>query len=196
MSSHSLIIKLSEIPEEGKSFQYSSKNSPELAQALKELIHTENFDIDFTIRPINSKDYHLSGRLAAASPQDCSRCGEAFKYSLNKALTEVLIPKTNRDFSGKYSKPNHIIQDSESSIDYVEFKNEEFDVASYIHEAIAIDIPFNPSPALDDKQSCTLCHKSFEKGAFEYNEEMGVEKKNPFGGLKDILKDLKNPKLN
>lgn len=185
MSQHSLIIKLNEIPEEGKSFTYNKANT-ELGLALKDLIQTENFQIEFYIRPINSKDYLLNGQLETFSPQDCSRCGEGFPFKIKKSLNEVLIPKTGRDFEGKYSKPNHIITDGENMADYVEVKNEEFDVGSYIHEAIAIEIPFNPSPSLSEKQNCSLCHKSFDKGFFEYNEEIGAEKKNPFASLKGL----------
>lgn len=187
MAFHTLIIKLSEIPEEGKSFKYDNKLNPELALELKDLIQKEPFQIELFIRPINSKDYVVTGKLETRSPQDCSRCGDDFKFPIKKSLNEVLIPKTGRDFEGKYTKPNHILQDSESSsVDYIEVKNEEFDVASYIHESIALDIPFNPSPELDDKQNCSLCHKSFEKGYFEHTEEITAENKNPFASLKGL----------
>ena len=53
------LIKLSEIPEEGRSYVWNSQTG-EINQVLQDLIKNQTYQADFSNRPINSKDYNSS----------------------------------------------------------------------------------------------------------------------------------------
>jgi len=180
-------IRLFEIPEEGKAYSLN-RQTAELNPLLQDLIGEEAYEIQFFLRPINSKDFELTGSVRTQSPQDCSRCGDAMKFSIQQKFREILIPKQYVDKNGKYSKSNHILSNKNTEdIDVIEVEDEVFDAGEYLHEVIALAIPFNPAPALDAKGACSLCHLKPKADQVVYDEVMEeVKKESPFAVLKSI----------
>jgi uncharacterized protein len=181
------IIRLTEIPDEGKSFKWN-RETAELNSALDDLLGTEKFSVEFFLKPVNSKDFMMTGTIQTQVPEDCSLCGLDFKLPLSIRINEILIPTQTSDRKGHYARVNHISdapgQDGPQSLEYAE--NETFDMGEYVHEAIAIAIPFKPVPETNEKDECRICGLNQKTHNFGYDEKIETEKPNPFAVLKNL----------
>lgn len=172
-------IKLNEIPENGEEYQFSRENA-ELNAILNDLVGNNTYQIDLTIRPLNSRDYDLTGQLATQIPEQCSRCGDHFQLQVNQRLHEILIPAVPTDRKDKSSRSTAITtsEDDQFEVSVSEYSNSQFNVGEYLHEAVALQIPFAPI--------CQACEPKKDE-LFIYDEKMGEEEKpNPFQALKGL----------
>ena len=170
-------IRLNEIPEDGRNYIFNRKTG-ELNTALEDLIQNNSYEVNIDIRPLNSKDYTLTGIVVTKTPAQCSLCAEDFELDLKKKLHEILIPNQEDDRTGKYAK-TAIVTDSELNFSVTEYNKLEFDLGEFLHEAIALEIPFNPC--------CTACTATKKDKVFVYDEKMSEETKpNPFQALKGL----------
>jgi uncharacterized metal-binding protein YceD (DUF177 family) len=171
-------IKLNEIPEMGQNYILNRKTA-ELNTSLKDIIGDKPYNIDMTIRPLNTKDFTINGVLDTAKIEVCSRCGEDFEFKLSKRLNEILIPKYPEDRMDKSSKIRINAAATESEVSVLEYSQMQFDLAEYIHEAIALDIPYI--------SHCLNCKTNNNDKTFSYDENMGEDvKPNPFATLKGL----------
>jgi len=179
-------INLSEIPEEGKSFVCTPQTG-ELNAVLKDLIGPIPYYAEFFIKPLNSKDFELSGFIRTELPEECSRCGIDFSLKINPSFREILIPRQTSERTGKYAKVNHISEAVEGGPSVAEYDGLVFDMGEYLHEAVAIAAPFNPAGPEDEKGDCSICGITVKGRSFNYTEEMPAEKpESPFAILKNI----------
>lgn len=180
-------IKLNEIPEDGRNYEFT-RESGELNLILSDLIGDESFKIDFFIKPLNTKDFILTGQIRTRTEESCSRCGDSFKFPLSKKIKEILIPKQELDRTGKYIKSSVAVSESDDNdAAVVEYENNQFNVGDFLHETIAIDIPLAPMPETKANGDCVLCDKPANKSPLIYDENLSAEKKqNPFDSLKNI----------
>ena len=170
-------IRLNEIPEEGRKYHFT-RDSNELNPILSDLIHNNPYDIDVYIRPLNTRDFILTGKLNTQTAEQCSRCGEDFNLPIEKKLNEILIPSHEQDRISKSTKSGALSDQSED-VAVTEYKNQNFDLGEYLHEAVALEVPFTPY--------CAECSKTDNTKSFDYDEKMGEETKvNPFEALKGI----------
>lgn len=178
-------IRLNEIPEEGREYTFNRKTS-ELNSALQDLIKNNAYEVDLKIKPLNSRDFTLLGSVTTKTFEQCSRCAEDFDFLIEKKIHEILIPSQEEDRTGsktgKYAKTSSTLTTSDSnetSISVSEYSKQQFDLAEFIHETIALELPFNPH--------CSNCGKLSHNKVFIYDEKMGEEEKpNPFQALKGI----------
>ncbi|WP_374028654.1 DUF177 domain-containing protein [Bdellovibrio bacteriovorus] len=179
-------INLTEIPEEGRSFQYNSQTG-ELNAVLKDLIGGAHYDAEFFVKPLNSKDFELVGKVRTKTPEQCSRCGIEIAFPVNEKFHEILIPKQSQPRGSKYSKVNHVSDLPEEGPDVSEYEGHLFDIGEYIHEVIALAAPFNPAGPEDENGDCSICKIPVKGQSFSYDEELPLEKPaNPFAVLKNI----------
>lgn len=179
-------INLSDIPEEGKSFVCTPKTG-ELNAILKDLIGNTSFHSEFFIRPLNSRDFEMTGFIRTELPEECSRCGIDFNLKVAPHFKAILIPRQSDDRTGKYAKVNHISEALEEGPLAAEYDGMVFDMGEYLHEAVAIAAPFNPAGPEDEKGDCTVCGITVKGRSFGYDEQMPVEKpESPFAVLKNI----------
>lgn len=177
-------IRLHEIPEDGKSFSWS-RETGELNHVLADLIGQEDYRCEFFVRPLNSRDFALTGLIQTSAPEACSRCGDAFKFTVRTDLNEILIPHQGMDRTGRYSRVNHLSESEESGPSVSEYAvDHTFDMGEFVHEQIAIALPFNPAPEETAGGDCSLCGIKVRGRSFGYDEEMPTEKPNPFAALK------------
>jgi len=170
-------IRLNEIPEEGREYIFDRK-SAELNSVLSDLIADNAHRIDLNIRPLNTKDFTVNGRISTKSKCQCSRCAEEFDLKIEKMVREILIPNQEQDRTGRYARSNSVTSE-DTSISVTEYDKLQFDLGEFLHEAIALEIPFNPY--------CEDCLKPENNKAFIYDEKMGEEvKPSPFQALKGI----------
>jgi|GEM_PF-1443763 len=175
------VIKLNEIPVEGRNYIYNRKTA-ELNVALQDLIKNNPFDVVLDIKPLNTKDFTITGSVITKTQEQCSRCAEDFDFVINKKINEILIPSQEDDRTGKYAKTSGVLttaDSAETSFSVSEYTKQQFDLGEFIHEAIAIEVPFNPY--------CSICKKLNNDDIFVYDEQMGEEvKPNPFLALKAV----------
>lgn len=176
-------IRLNEIPEEGRSYTLSREGG-ELNSALKDLIGQNSYQADIYIKSLNSKDFMVSGLVKTHTIEQCSTCGIEFNFPIQKRINDFLIPKQdNSDRKGHYAKINLEQNDQ----DVVEYVGVNFDLGEYLHEMIALEVPFNPKPTLKENGDCSVCLKPCGEIPFLYDEKLSVEvAENPFNALKGI----------
>jgi uncharacterized protein len=172
-------IRLNEVPEEGENYDYNRKTG-ELNEVLRDLIQNNDYKVDLFIKPLNSKDFTVTGKLETSRIEQCARCAEDFKKDLKKKVNEILIPSQEQDRTGKYSKSSVNIDDPEDEVSVSEYHKQQFDLGEFIHEAVALEISY--------VAYCENCSKPENDKVFVYDEEMGEEttKQNPFQALKGL----------
>lgn len=179
-------INLAEIPEEGQSFVWNSQTG-ELKQDLIDLIGANTYHTEFFIKPLNSKDFEVSGFIRTTLPEQCARCGIDFKFPINEKFREFLIPKQEQPRGSKYAKANHVSDTTESGIDTLEYDGQSFNMGEYLHEVVAISVPFNAAGPEKENGDCSICDMPVRGRSFGYSEEMPEEKpQNPFAALKNL----------
>jgi len=53
-------IRLNEVPEEGQNYDYN-RNTAELNEVLKDLIQNNDYNVHLFIKPLNTKDFTITG---------------------------------------------------------------------------------------------------------------------------------------
>ena len=179
-------INLADIPEEGKQFTYTH-TSAELNPLLFDLLGEEPYKAELFIRPINHRDFEMTGSLNTGCQEICSRCGDDFKFKIMEKFHEILIPPQPQDRQGKYAKANHVSETLEDGPAVVEYEaNSTFNIGEYLHEVAGIAVPFNPAPPEDTQGNCSLCHLNVKTHNFGYDEGQKLEKTQPFASLKNL----------
>lgn len=180
-------IRLFDIPPEGTSYVWDRK-SGELNQALEDLIESQGYTVEFQIRPVNSRDFMLTGFIKTECPENCSLCGVDFKLPIYYRINEILIPHQPQGRNSQYAKVNHISDASDQGPQSFEYAaSGELDMGEYVHEAIGLSLSPNPRPEADESGNCRVCGLNFETHNFGFDEPMEIEKpENPFAVLKGI----------
>lgn len=179
-------INLIDIPEEGQSFFWNNQ-SGELSSVLADLIGKNLYQVDFFVKPLNSKDFELRGIIKTGLAEQCSRCGIDFEFPVKQEFYEILIPKQDHPRGGRYSKVNHVSEAPDTGTETSEYEGNHFDMGEYLHEVVALAEPFNPAGPEDENGDCSICKIPVKGRSFSYNEEMPVEKpQSPFAVLKNI----------
>lgn len=189
-----LKIQLFDISENGQLYSFN-RTTGELNEILADLIQNEDYVAEIQILPMNNRDFILKGFVKTRAPELCSRCGISILFPLKAEFAEVLIPQQESGGrNGKYSRSNHVsetlVDDSVlSQTSTTEYPlNGEFDLGEFIHEMVALELPINPAPALDENDKCLDCGIDVSKEPlhFEEKNEVFEVKKSPFSVLKNL----------
>ncbi len=174
-------IRLNEIPEEGRNYIFN-RQTAELNSTLQDLINNNPYDVVLDIKPLNAKDFTVTGSVSTQTKEQCSRCAEDFDMAIDKKIREILIPNQEEDRTGKYAKTSSTLvtaDSNETSVSVTEYNKLQFDLGEFLHEAIALEVPFNPF--------CPNCKKAKNDKPFIYDEKMSEDTKpNPFQALKGL----------
>ena len=179
-------IKLHEIPEEGREY-FFNRATGELNLALKDLIENAPYEAKVFVKPLNSKNYDITGYVKTSTNEVCSHCGDTFQFKIETPMHEILIPGAEEIKNSQFSKSNHVSELKQDGPGVSEYFGDAFDLGEYVHEAIALTVPYNPRHPKNDS-ACKLGYKSDNPEVFVYDEKMGEEKKNE---AFDVLKGLK-----
>lgn len=178
-------INLAEIPEEGQSFSLNNKTG-ELNKILADLIGKTPYEAEFFIKPLNSKDFELTGRVQTKTPEICARCGIDIDFPVDEKFREYLIPKQDQPRGSKYSRVNHV-SDLAEGPESCEYEGHIFDIGEYLHEMIGLAAPFNVAGPEDANGDCGICKIPVRGRSFSYEEKMPEETPiSPFAALKNI----------
>jgi uncharacterized protein len=187
MSKHAFIIHLNEIPDEGKSY-VCNRLTAEFNAILFDLIKDEPYQIEFVIRPLDHKNFELSGSLRTALDEDCSRCGDGFKFRVQQSCKELLIPGASIPRNAQFAKANHFTDmHNDEQHSACEYFGNDFNMGEYVHEVLALQIPFNPAPPCDNQGKCVVCKVDVKEQSFGYKDAgFDEERENPFNILKKL----------
>lgn len=182
-----MIINLAEIPEEGRNYEYTTE-SGEITAALTDLIGENKYQTQFTIRPLNTRDFSLTGSIITKSKEICSYCGQKIQFPVNVKFNEILIPPQEMTRDGHYAKPNHFSESETTGPQSFEYSaGMKLDIGEYLHEAIALEVPFNPTPDISAKGDCSDCGLNVQNLLKTYvDDPADMEEKNPFAVLKGL----------
>ena len=136
-----LKIRLSEIPEEGRDFEFSEATE-ELAAALSDLVESRPFLCEFTIRPMTGV-YQLEGVLKTNLLRICSVCGIEVEIPVESSLNELLVKRSRLEKGDSESKVG-FLADTAGAPAVTEFDGDELNVIDFIHEMIALKDPAYP----------------------------------------------------
>ncbi len=179
-------INLAEIPPDGRSYIWTSQTR-ELNPVLKDLIGSIPYHTEFFIKPLNSRDFEMSGSIRTEMPEVCSRCGLDFNLRINEKFRNILIPRQEDDRTGHYARVNHVSEVLEGGPEALEYEGVSFEMGEYLHEVVALAAPFNPKAPVDEKGDCSVCKIPVKEKLFSYDEEMPEEKpESPFNVLKNM----------
>lgn len=182
-----MIINLAEIPEDGRNYEYSNE-SGEVTTALSDLIGENKYITHFFIRPLNTRDFSLTGSIQTKSKEICSYCGQGIQFPVQVKFNEILIPPQEMTRDGHYAKPNHFSESETEGPQSFEYSaGMKLDIGEYLHEVIALNVPFNPSPEINKKGDCSDCGLNVQSLIKSYEDEpTEVTDANPFAVLKSL----------
>lgn len=180
-------IRLFEISENGEDFFWDSQ-SGELNDILKDIIGCQKYETKFNIKPMNNKNFVLTGSITSTVPEQCSLCCEDFKMPISTSFHEILVPKLEEGRTDHYTKANHITSDHSNSdqLGSTEYVGTEFDMGEFLHEALAIEVPLVPVPEQDSQGNCSSCGENIKNKSFSYIEDDSKLVESPFSALKNI----------
>lgn len=180
-------LKLHEINEEGKAFKWT-RQTAELNESLRDLIGERPYFCEFFVKPLNNRDFELSGEIRTQAPELCSRCGIDIEIPLRVKFREILIPKQPEDRTGRYARVNHLSDAGDEGPSVAEYDlDATFDMGEYLHEQVGLEIPYNPAPPENADGNCEDCGLQVRGQSFGYTEEIPLEKpESPFAALKNL----------
>ncbi len=181
-----MLINLSEIPSEGRSYQCTEKTA-ELNTALEDLVHQSPYAVDFHLQPMGNI-FEVTGKIHSAIGVECTRCLRTFPLKLDQAIHELLIPGKELPRTGRESKVNHSseLEMTGPSSSIVSFPN--FDAGILIRDIVALALPDHPICTENCKGLCQYCGKNLNEGtcACAAAHNGNEEKLSPFSKLLEM----------
>lgn len=179
-----MIIDLSDLPPEGRSFEFTHE-SGEMTPQLTDLLGKHPYRIEILVRPLGNI-FEASGVIQGAMDQVCSLCGDDLLKGLNQPFRELLMIQEPLGRSTKNTRVNHTSEMNLEAPEVTELSGQMFDMAEFIHELIAISIPIRVTARPDCEESCERYQEVLKLGVLNAQDPPGFAAKNPFAGLKDL----------
>ncbi len=177
-------INLSDIPDDGRSYTFD-RTTGELNEILSDLLQDRDYHVEFTIRPIGNV-YELRGHSKTSTSDVCSKCGYDIDVPLKTNFNEILV----RD-EAEYRK-SHSAQGNQS-VDFLAegptvtyYQGEQFDAGEFVHEAIAVSVPFYPTCGVEQCENLEEIRKKRAELEAEFRKADEVVAGHPgFAALKN-----------
>ena len=90
-----MLINLSDIPEEGKTFQFT-RQTGELNKVLQDILGSSEYLIEFIIRPLDTH-YEVQGTAQVHWFDVCSKCGTEMNMKTERKIREILTEELELD---------------------------------------------------------------------------------------------------
>lgn len=183
-------INLQEVGDSGFNLDFD-QSTKDLGPVLSDLVGGMPFKGKVTIFKAGTEGhFDLNGFVKTHIPEQCSRCGLDFDLQVDEKFKEILMPSMPLPKDGKYSKANHFSDLSHQGPSIVEYFGHTFDLGEYLHEVVALGIPYIPAPALDEADNCSLCKIAVKKHSFTFEEKDNDSQRRPPSPF-DVLDKLK-----
>lgn len=180
-------IPLKDLPPEGRAFDFTSE-SAELTPILKELIGANPYAVHLHIVPMGNT-FALTGQIEAKMDLQCSLCASDFKQPIALKLNELIVIERPLAKGDQSSKANHAHEWAAGGPDYIILPRDQFDVAEYAHEAIALAEPIRPLCAPEREGGCSQAQERVDRPWLSYGEEKSTTteiRANPFQVLEKL----------
>lgn len=182
-----LRLKLSELPIEGKEFEYNSQEHVELRKALQEVFGENDFSIQIRILP-TGEAFHMTGVINGKRDLLCSRCAADVKFVVHQPVDEffTLFAKEPARIE-QSSRVNHQSDLHGSGSDWTTLEGEDLDLAAYFREIVLANEPLKitQSPPCDD--ACPELLTALAQGWLKpLSEEAVSSNTSPFAKLKEL----------
>jgi uncharacterized metal-binding protein YceD (DUF177 family) len=122
-------------------------------------------------------------------PQVCGQCGDDISLRVHKKFSDMLMEKPHEPRGSHYSKGMSVEAATQLPTEVAYYKNDVFDLGSYIHELFAIEIPDYPECRIND---CPKLQEIKKKISDLNSESVDFHEKQGHPGFTS----LKNIKLN
>jgi uncharacterized protein len=180
-------INLNEIPDAGRSYEFD-RQTGELNAILADLIQDQAYKVELFIRPMGNA-FELSGSIETQIPEVCSKCAYDLQIAVQRRFKEFLMEE--QDDSHRKSQSvhgNQSVDFSNEGASVAWYKGNQFEAGEFIHETLALSVPFYPICGTPDCEARQETNKQIlaEKGVRLIKE--GEREGHP--GF-SILKDLK-----
>lgn len=142
MKTNSVKIRLKEIPQEGRRYDFD-RTSGELNAALNDLIASRSFEVDMFIKPVGNA-YEMSGRVKTSLPETCSKCGWDFDLGVERSFREILMEDSEEHRKNQSVHGNQSVDFLGNELSMTPVRGEVFDPGEFVHEVIALAEPFYP----------------------------------------------------
>lgn len=173
-----MIIRLHEIPNEGKSFHVDRKTG-ELNDVLKDLIGEQAYSTDFHVLPVGQA-FDLRGKVKTSFREQCSFCATDFEQAVSEDFHELIL----KDDAKKLTGLKDFSPDENVSVSVAQ-NGLTYDIGSLLHEIIALAEPIQPTCKADCKGLCSTCGANLNEGDCRCAKEKNV-KVSPFSVLKKL----------
>ncbi len=177
-------INLTEIPEDGRAFEYSRKTG-DLNDMLKDIIGDRDFDVNLYIRPIGNA-YEMIGQVTTKVAEVCSLCGWDIEVPITKRVNEILIPEGDAYRKDQPVHGNQAVDFLSNGPTVTEYKGSTFDAGEYVHESIAISEPAYPNCGDADCEHLKESAKIREELASTFQAQEKKPGHPGFAALKDL----------
>jgi uncharacterized protein len=136
-------IRLNEIPQEGRSYDFDRK-SGELDASLEDLLGQNEYEVKMFIKPIGNA-YDLRGELKTAITEVCSSCGYDVELPVRRKFHEILFEEQEDHRKSHSVHGNQSVDFLGEGPSMTSYKGDIFDAGEYAHEQIGISLPFYPT---------------------------------------------------
>ena len=173
-----MIIRLHEIPKEGKSF-HVDRETGELNEALGDLIGDQSYVTDFQLLPVGQA-FDLKGKIQTSIKEVCSFCAREFELPVSESFHELILKDEARKLTGlKDFSPDENVSVSVAQGGLT------YDVGSLVREVVALAEPYQPVCREDCKGLCSVCGTNLNETNCRCAKEENV-KSSPFSVLKKL----------
>ncbi len=173
-----MIIRLHEIPKEGKSFQVD-RETGELNDVLEDLIGDQGYSTEFHLLPVGQA-YDLRGQIKTSFKEVCSFCASEFELPVSEKFHELILKDEAKKLTGlKDFSPDEDVSVSVASNGLT------YDVGTLIRDVIAVAEPYQPMCKQDCKGLCANCGANLNETNCRCAKEENV-KSSPFSVLKKL----------
>ncbi len=185
-----LLVKLNEVPEDGRSWEFTETSKPNLNEHFQPEISIDKYKVNVQIRPLGNVyeimvDYKLSYEAV------CSLCAYEFPLPSKKTVKELVM--INPKGQSRLDKQKSTSKNWNDELFCTELDNQNLNLGEFLREVILVEMPVRPLGfgGLCEKGACEPLQATESGDKFSssnMNEWTGIEKNKPFSALKDMMK--------
>ena len=184
LTENPITLNLKEIGTQGAEFTYTREGG-ELNSVLNPAIGQNPYHITLRIQP-SGNVYLAAGQIETVMNLTCSLCADDLKYPIQGSFNEVLIVSEKTERTAHTAKVNHSSELHFDGPNCTELKTEEFQIAEFLYELIAILEPIKPTRSPDCDSTCPSYQEALRKGWLNAGNQGDFKKENAFSALKGI----------
>lgn len=184
-----LNIKLNEVPEDGRSWEFSESSKPNLNDHFQPEISIDKYKVNVFVKPLGNV-FEVSVDYVLSYDAVCSLCAFEFALPSHKSVKELVM--INPKGKTRLDKQKATSKNWSDKLFCTELDNQNFNIGEFLREIILVEMPVRPLGFGNscDKGECEPLQALEPREKFSssnINDWTGVEKNKPFSALKDMM---------